>query len=131
MMASVRRGKVARAAPHGWASTMQGVALVAVALVMGSCETATAPSVTPSATSSSRPDTLAIVPFLDALKLGETQALSAVVISGDGTRRPVSASWSSDAPDVVAVSDDGRVRALKLGAAQFTRRPARCRRSRR
>jgi hypothetical protein len=89
------------------------VGLFALSVVMGSCQSPVAPSPSP------RPDALTIVPSMDAVKLGETQSLSAVVVSGDGARRPVSAAWSSDAPAVAAVSDDGRVRAVSLGSTQI------------
>jgi hypothetical protein len=43
-----------------------------------------------------------IIPSLDALKAGEAQTLSAVVVSGFRAQRTVSAAWSSDAPDMLA-----------------------------
>jgi hypothetical protein len=58
---------------------------------------------------------LTITPAIDALKIGSTETLAAVVLSGDGTRRTIVPSWSSDAPEVVAVGDDGRVRGVSLG----------------
>jgi hypothetical protein len=87
--------------------------VLALGVVMGSCQSPVAPSPSP------RPDTLTISPSMDAIKLGETQSLSAVVVSGGDVRRPVSAAWSSDAPAVAAVSDDGRVRAVSLGSTQI------------
>lgn len=86
--------------------------LLAFGLVAGSCHEATGPSAT-----LPQPDVLVIAPALDALKVGATETLNAVLASGDGTRHTVRASWSSDAPEVVAIDDDGRVRALRLGSA--------------
>lgn len=62
-----------------------------------------------------RPDVLMITPAIDGLKIGSTETLTAVVLSGDGTLRTVVASWSSDAPDIVALGSDGRVRGVSLG----------------
>jgi hypothetical protein len=91
-------------------------ALLTLGLLAGSCHDATGPSpIAPPSSLPPQPDALSITPAIDALKLGSTQRLTAVVVSGDGTRRTVAASWSSDAPEVVAVSDDGRVRGLSLG----------------
>jgi uncharacterized protein YjdB len=58
-----------------------------------------------------------ITPPIDTLKLGSTEALTPVVVSGNGGQRTVSASWSSDAPEVISVSDDGHVRGVSLGKA--------------
>lgn len=96
---------------------MRVMSVLLMALALGSCKSPIAPSRTP--TRPDVPDVLFITPTTDALKLAETQALSAVVVSGDGSRRPVSATWSSDAPDVAAVSDDGRVRGISLGTTQI------------
>jgi hypothetical protein len=82
-------------------------------LVAASCGSPTAPSPTPSG--SPGPDVLTITPAVGAVKIGSTVALAAVVVSGDGTRRTVAASWSSDSPEVVAVSGDGRVSGMSLG----------------
>jgi Big-like domain-containing protein len=64
-----------------------------------------------------QPDVLTITPPREALKVGETETLSAVVVSGNGTRRTVAASWSSDTPEVAAIGEDGRVWAMRLGKA--------------
>jgi hypothetical protein len=93
---------------------MNSFTIITLAGLIGSCGGSS-----PSSPTASRPDTLAISPLLDALKLGETQTLSAVLISGDGSRRTISATWSSDAPEIVAVTPDGRVQGLKLGIAQI------------
>jgi hypothetical protein len=95
-------------------------ALLTVGLLAGSCHDATGPSpIAPPSSLPPQPDALTITPAIDALKLGSTQTLTAVVLSG-GMRRTVAASWSSDTPEVVAVGDDGRVRALNLGRATIT-----------
>ncbi|HEV8339705.1 MAG TPA: hypothetical protein VGR25_08620, partial [bacterium] len=96
-------------------------ALLSLGLLAGSCHDTTGPSPIPSSTPP-RPDILMITPGADALKLGSTAMLTSVVVSGDGMRRTVAASWSSDTPEVVAVGDDGRVRALSLGKATITAR---------
>ena len=92
---------------------MRALLLLAVTLIGGSCNSSTATSPSPP-----RPDTLAIVPSLEGLKLGETQALSAVVTAANDARTTVSAAWSTDAPAVVVIEDDGRVRGVGLGSAQ-------------
>jgi hypothetical protein len=95
--------------------------LLTLGLLAGSCHDASGQSpLAPPSSLPPQPDALTITPAIDALKLGSTQTLTAVVLSGDGMRRTVAASWSSDAPEVVAVGDDGRVRALSLGRATIT-----------
>src|SRR5436190_18666651 len=86
--------------------------ILGLALLASSCHNGTEPSAVPVPR---RPDLLMITPAIDALKLGSAETLTAAVLSGDGTERTVAASWSSDGPNVVAVSDDGRVRGVGLG----------------
>jgi Bacterial Ig-like domain (group 2) len=63
-------------------------------------------------------DILVIVPSIYVLQLNEMQTLSAVVVSsGDGTKKPVAASWSSDSPSIVAIGQDGQVGGLAPGTA--------------
>jgi hypothetical protein len=96
-------------------------ALLTLGLLAGSCHDATRPSpIAPPSSLPPQPDALTITPAIDALKLGSTQTLTTVVVSGEGMRRTVAASWSSDTPEVVAVGGDGRVRALSLGRATIT-----------
>jgi hypothetical protein len=87
-----------------------------VGLLAGSCQNATGPSpIAPPSSTPPQPDALAIEPTTDALKIGSTATLTAVLVSGNGARRTVPASWSSDAPEVAAIGEDGRVRAVSLG----------------
>lgn len=81
-------------------------------LLAESCGNATRPDTIPP-----QPDVLTIAPAIEGVKLGSTQALTAILVSGNGTRRTVPASWSSDAPEVASVSDDGRVSGVRLGKA--------------
>jgi hypothetical protein len=62
-----------------------------------------------------QPEVLVIEPAIEMLTLGATNTLAAVVVSGDGARRTVAASWSSDAPEVAAIAGDGRVKGITLG----------------
>ena len=87
---------------------MRFLSLLIPALLAWSCGNSTGPG-SPGA------DVLTITPAVDAVKVGSTVTLAAVVVSSDGTRRSVAASWSSDAPGVVAVSGDGRVSGISLG----------------
>jgi hypothetical protein len=93
-------------------SRVKFFSFLALGLLVGSCQDPTLPSSIPPA-----PDVLTIVPPVEGLKLGSTQMLTAVLVSGDRTRRTVPASWSSDAPEIATVSDDGRVRGISLGKA--------------
>jgi hypothetical protein len=88
--------------------------LLTIGLGAGSCGSPTGPSPTPSSTPL-HPDVLLIEPSIDWLGLGSTETLTAVVVSGNGSRRTVAASWSSDTPEIVAVDDGGRVRGVSLG----------------
>lgn len=78
--------------------------------LLAACSGGTHPSDVPP-----RADVLMITPTIDAVEIGTTETLTAVVVSGEGTRRTVVAFWSSEAPEVAAVSDDGRVRGVSLG----------------
>jgi hypothetical protein len=93
-------------------SGLRILALLTVGLLAGSCGSTTGPS--PIA-SPPQPDVLLIVPTIDVLKLGASEALTAVVVSANGSRRTVIASWSSDAPTVVAVDDHGHALGVSLG----------------
>jgi hypothetical protein len=84
--------------------------LTVIALLATSCQSTTTP--TPVAQA---PDILAIAPAMEALKLSSNVVLTAAIIAGDGTRRTVAASWSSDAPDVVSIQPDGRIFGVQLG----------------
>jgi hypothetical protein len=84
--------------------------LAALGVLTISCQDANQPSaVAPSA------DVLVIAPAIDGVKLGSTNTLAAVILSSNGTRRPVIASWSSDAPDVAVIQPDGHVYGARLG----------------
>jgi Big-like domain-containing protein len=89
---------------------------LALGLLAGSCHDATGPSPIPSSTPP-QPDILVITPAVEGLKVGETTILAAELVSGSGAHRTVPASWSSGTPDVAAISEDGRVRALRPGKA--------------
>jgi hypothetical protein len=89
--------------------------LLAVGLFAGSCQNVTRPSAI-----LMQPDVLVIVPSVEGLKLGATQVLTAVLVSNGRPGHTVPASWTSDAPGVVAVSEDGRVRAVSLGSATIS-----------
>jgi hypothetical protein len=52
------------------------------------------------------PDALVITPAITGLKVGETQTLSAMIMPG---QRFVTASWSTDAAEVVTIQPDGHV----------------------
>jgi hypothetical protein len=89
--------------------------LLTLGLLAGSCHDATRPSLIPPPSSTlPQPDVLTITPAIEGLKLDATEALTAVIVSG-ATRRTVPASWSSDAPEVVAVDHEGHVRGVSLG----------------
>jgi hypothetical protein len=93
-------------------ATARSVLLATAALLAGACQSRTGLSPTPN-----QPDTLTIRPAIESLKLGQEEALTAAVVSGSAAPRTVPASWSSDAPDVAAISEDGRLRGLHLGKA--------------
>ena len=57
-----------------------------------------------------------IAPDIDSLKIGAVEKLAAVIVAPDNTRRSVAAAWESDAPEIVAISDDGQLQATSLGA---------------
>jgi hypothetical protein len=90
---------------------VKALRLLVLALLLVACRDITEPT-----RISTQPETLAIAPAMKGLKLGSVEQLTTLLFSGD-SRRAVSASWSSDAPDVVAVSDDGRVRGVSVGRA--------------
>jgi Bacterial Ig-like domain (group 2) len=95
-------------------SGLRILALLTLGPLLASCHDAMGPSPLPSSTPP-QPDVLTLVPAIDALKLGATEALTAVVVSANGSRRTVIASWSSDAPTVAAVDDGGHVLGVSLG----------------
>jgi hypothetical protein len=86
------------------------VSVLVAAVLAVSCQDATKPSPI-----SPPPDVLAIEPALDGLTLGSSHALTAVIVSGDGKRRTVAASWASDAPEVVTIDANGRIFGARLG----------------
>jgi hypothetical protein len=87
---------------------VRAVDVAAFALLAGGCHGG--PSSLPPP-----PDILVIEPAIEMLTLGSTGTLAAVVVSADGGRRTVAASWSSDAPEVAAIGSDGRVKGIVLG----------------
>ena len=86
--------------------------LCGFAFVAACCQKATRPTALPPG-----PDLLVIAPPIEALKMGERETLSALLIRGDGSRTAVRASWASDAPQVVSVTADGEARGVGLGRA--------------
>ncbi len=68
---------------------------------------------------------IAIEPALSRLYQGQTATLTAVAYSPDGDRRQDEIAWSSDAPQVVAVSADGRLVAGRPGRATVTAKAGR------
>lgn len=62
---------------------------------------------------------LAIEPALSAIKVGQTAALRAVERLADGTQRTPQATWTSDAPTVIAVDANGIVTARTTGSASI------------
>src|SRR5437016_1346479 len=109
-MASSSTTNNARESPELLLSFMKIRRLAGVALLATSCQGATQPTASPS-----RPDVLVIASAADALKLGSDAALTAAIVSGDGARKVVTATWSSDAPDVVSIQSDGHVFGSRLG----------------
>ncbi len=63
---------------------------------------------------------LVIEPALSAIKVGETAALRAVQRLPDGTQRAAQATWTSDAPTVIAVDANGVVNARTTGLASIS-----------
>lgn len=61
--------------------------------------------------------TLVIRPEVEALKVGTRVDLEAVLVGADGRTERVTASWSSDAASVAAVSPTGEVAGLRTGHA--------------
>ena len=68
---------------------------------------------------------IAIEPAITRLYEGQSATLSATPFSPDGDRRQDEITWSSDAPQVVAVSPDGRLTAGRPGRASVTARAGR------
>lgn len=89
--------------------------LFAVGLLTGACDDAERPT----APGSPRPTFLTIQPAVEGMKIGSTELLSATLVSGEGTARVVSASWSSDAPGVAVIGADARLQAVSLGQANI------------
>lgn len=85
------------------------IGVLAAGLLATGCQSPASP--TPASTA------LRIVPAIDALKVGTSETLTAQVSSGSGGGETVVATWSSDAPSIATVSEDGRVTAIGLGRA--------------
>ena len=68
---------------------------------------------------------IAVEPSLTRLYQGQTVTVSAVPYSPDGDRRQDEVVWSSDAPEVVAVSAGGRLLAGRPGRATVTAKAGR------
>ena len=68
-----------------------------------------------------KPESLAITPSAALLpSVGATRALVASTVDASGKAAPVTATWTSSHPDVVAVDATGTITAKALGSAQVT-----------
>jgi hypothetical protein len=98
-----------RGGPFGPYMKRCSICLMLASLLNLSCESPSQPSpISPA------PASLMITPVIDGLKLRSSERLGAVAVAGN-TRRTVAAAWSSDAPDVASIGDDGMITGVKLG----------------
>jgi hypothetical protein len=86
------------------------VTTLLVSLATDSCRTSDPPPAGPSSV-----DRLTIAPAIDTLKVSDEVQLSATI---EG--RPVPATWSSSAPEVLLVESGGRAVALRAGLATLS-----------
>lgn len=63
------------------------------------------------------PQTLAISPAVDLLRIRASETLSAALTASNGQQTPATATWTSDAPAVASVDASGRVTGQTSGSA--------------
>ena len=66
------------------------------------------------------PQSLAISPALDLLRIKASETLSAAVTASNGQQTPATATWSSDAPAVASIDANGRITGQASGNATIS-----------
>lgn len=88
--------------------------VVAGLMVSAACGGSSSPG--PSAV----PQSLAISPAVDLLKIKASETLSAALTASNGQQTPATATWTSDAPSVASIDANGRVTGQASGNATIS-----------